>query len=234
MSETEKRLKSNEKELKELEERRASEVLQLRSAQESEIKDARKKIVDLEASRDAKILVAKQEMEKLASETKLISDQIGKLVKLREADIAQFDKLCIKSFSENLDKALVYMPFYVISYDKEIKDRYLIVPPSSMSAIDMSTKLKAVLGRARIKSFLAPRFRELTSMAENIQTQGQKNSIFAAELKQLGAINNILVMAWIHDEIDKGLLGLKNQGWLNDKQYGAVVAGAKATLKPSD
>jgi hypothetical protein len=234
LSETEKQLKLNEKELRELEERRASEVLQLKSAKEAEIKDARKKLVELEASRDAKILVAKQEMEKLASETKLISDQIGKLLKLTEAGIAQFDKLGIKSFSENLDKALVYMPFYVISYQKETKDRYLIVPPSSMSAIDISTKLKAILGRARIKSFLAPRFKELTSIAENIQTQSQKNSIFAAELKQLGAMNNILLMAWTHDEIDKGLMGLKNQGWLNGKQYGAVVAGVKATLKPSD
>jgi hypothetical protein len=233
LSETEKRLKSIEKELEELEERRASEVLQLKSAQESEIKDARKKIVELEASRDAKILVAKQEMEKLTRETKLISDQICKLVKLREADIAQFNKLCIESFSENLDKALVYMPFYVISYDKETKDRYLIVPPSSMSSIDISTKFKAVLGRARIKSFLAPRFKELSFMVENIQTQSQQNSIFAAELKQLGAMNNILVMAWIYDEIDKGLMGLKNQGWLNDKEYGVVVAGAKVSLKPS-
>ena len=228
LSETEKRLKLNEKKLEELEERRASEVLQLKSAQESEIKDARKKIVELEASRDAKILVAKQEMEKLASSTKLISDQIGKLVKLKETDIAQFDKLGIKSFSENLDKALVYVPFYVISYDKETRDRYLIVPPSSMSAINMSTKLKAVLGKARIKSFLTPRFKELTSMAENIQTQSQENSIFAAEIKQLGAVNNILLMAWIRDEIDKGLMDLKNQGWLNEKEYGVVVAGVKA------
>ena len=233
LSETEKRLKSNEKELEELEERRVSEVLQLKSAQESEIKDARKKIFELESLRDAKISVAKQEMEKLASETKLISDQISKLVKLREADIAQFDKLSIKSFSDTSDKALVYMPFYVISYNKETKNRYLIVPPSSMSAIDMSTKLKSVLGRTRIKSFLAPRFKELTFVAENIQMQSQKNSIFAAELKQLGAMNNILVMGWIYDEIDKGLMSLKNQGWLNDKEYGAIVAGSKATLKPS-
>ena len=233
LSEAERQLKLNEKRLEELEKRRASEVLQLKSAKESEIKDARKKIVELEASRDAKILVAKQEMEKLANETKLISDQISKLVKFREADVAQFDKLCIESFSENLDKALFYMPFYVISYDKKTRDRYLIVPPSSMSAIDISTKLKAVLGRARIKSFLAPRFKELTSMAENIQTQSRKNSVFAAELKQLGAMNNIVVMGWICDEIDKGLMGLKGQGWLNDKEYGAVVAGAKATLKPS-
>jgi hypothetical protein len=155
------------------------------------------------------------------------------LVKLREADIAQFDKLCIKSFSDTADKALVYMPFYVISYNKESKDRYLIVPPSLMSAIDISTKLKSVLGRKRIKSFLAPRFKELTSVAENIQIQSQKNSIFAAELRQLGAMNNILVMGWIYDEIDKGLISLKNQGWLNDKEYGAVVAGSKTILKPS-
>ena len=231
--ETEKRLKANEKELVELEERRTSEVLQLKSAKECEIKEARKKVVELEASMEAKILVAKQEMEKLASETKLVSDQISKLVKLREADIAQFEKLCIKSTSDNLDKALVYMPFYVISYGKEAKHRYLIVPPSSMSAIDISTKLRSVLGRTRIKSFLAPRFKELTSIAENIQMQSQKNSIFAAELNQLGEMNNILVMDWINDEIDKGLICLKNQGWLNDKEYGAAVAGSKATLKLS-
>ena len=232
LSETEKRLKLTEKKLEELEKRRASEALQLKSAREAEIKDARKKIFELEASRDAKILVAKQEMEKLASETKLTSDQISKLLKLRQTDVAQFDMLCIKSFSENLDKALVYMPFYVISYDKETKNRYLIVPPSSMSAIDISTKFKAALGRARVKSFLAPRFKELTSLAENIQRQSRENSVFAAELKQLGATNNILVIGWICDEIDKGLLGLKEQGWLSDKEYGAVVASAKATLKP--
>jgi hypothetical protein len=233
LSETEKRLKLTEKKLEELEKRRASEGLQLKSAREAEIKDARKKIFELEESRDAKILVAKQEMEKLASETKLISDQISKLLKLRQIDVAQFDKLCIKSFSENLDKAFVYMPFYVISYDKETKNRYLIVPPSSMSAINVSTKFKAALGRARIKSFLAPRFKELTSLAENIQRQSRENSVFAAELNQLGAMNNILAMDWICDEIDKGLLGLKKQGWLSDKEYGAVVASAKATLKPT-
>ena len=233
LSEMERQLKLNEKKLEELEKRKASEVLQLKSARESEIKDARKKIVELETSKDAKILVAKREMEKLASETKLTSDQISKLVKLREADMAQFNKLCLEPLSENLDKALVYIPFYVISYEKETKDRYLIVPPSSMSAIGISTKLMAVLGRARIKSFLAPRFKELPCMAENIQRQCRENSVFAAELKQLGAINNILAISWICDEIDKGLMGLREQGWLNDKEYGAVVAGAKATLKPS-
>jgi hypothetical protein len=124
------------------------------------------------------------------------------------------------------------MPFYVLSYEKETKIRYLIVPPSSMSAIDISTKLKAALGRARIKSFLAPRFEELTSLAENLQRQSRENSVFAAELKQLGAMNNILATGWICDEIDKGLLGLKEQGWLNNKEYGAVVASAKAIPKP--
>ncbi len=232
LCETEKLLKLNDKKLEELEKRRASEALQLKSARETELVDAKKKIVELETLRDARILVAKQEIVKLACQTKLTSDQISKLVKLREADSVQFDKLCMKSVSENLDKALVYMPFYVVSYEKETKIRYLIVPPSSMSAIDISTKLKAALGRARIKSFLAPRFEELTSLAENLQRQSRENSVFAAELKQLGAMNNILATSWICDEIDKGLLGLKEQGWLNNKEYGAVVACAKATLKP--
>jgi hypothetical protein len=32
------------------------------------------------------------------------------------------------------------------------------------------------------------------------------------------------------DEIEKGLLNLKDQGWLSDKDYGAIVARAKTDL----
>lgn len=231
LSDVKKQLEDRVKAIENLEKKKTSETFHLKSDLEAEIKEARSKIIDLEASRDAKILVARQEMDKLESKTKLLSDQISKTAKIREANICQFEKFRMKPFSEELDKALVYVPFYVISYDSGAKKRYMLLSPSIMSNIGISARLKAVLGRARIKSFLAPRFKEITSLAEIIQQQSQENSIFETELKSLGTDNNILAMGWICEEIEKGLLSLKNQDWLTDKEYRAIMASAKSNLK---
>jgi len=231
LSEVKNQLENNKKSIEDSEKKKTSETFHLKSDLETEIKEARSKIIDLEASRDAKILVARQEMDKLESNTKVLSDQISKIVKTREANIRQFEKFRMKPFSEALDKALVYVPFYVISYSSGPKRRYLLLPPSIMSNIGISTRLKAVLGRARIKSFLTARFKEISSLAEIIQKQSQDNTIFETELKHLGMENNILIMGWICEEIEKGLLSLKNQGWITDKEYGAIMASAKANLK---
>jgi len=223
-------LKANEKALKDLEKERASEAFRLKSELETDIKETRKNIVELEAVRDAKTLVIRQEMEKLENLTKLLTDKIGKTVKLREADISRFEKLSMKPYSEELDKALVYVPFYVVCYDSGRNKRFLILPPSSIGTIDISTRLKGALGRARIKGFLVPRFKGITSLADTIQAQIQENSIFETELKEIGAKNNILALSSLHALIEKGLLSLKNQGWLSDKDYGAIVANARTNL----
>jgi hypothetical protein len=223
-------LKAREKTLKDIENQRASEALRLRFELEAEIKEARKNLVDIEASRDAKILVTRQEMAKLEKQTKIVSDQIGRTAKLREANIAQFDKFCLKPASEELNKALVYVPFYVACYDSGTKKRYSVLPPSVVGTIDISTRLKGALGKARIKEFLVPRFKEITALVKTIQLQSQQNSIFETELKEIGNENNILTIDSVHEEIEKGLLSLKDQGWLSDKDYGSIVASAKTDL----
>jgi hypothetical protein len=223
-------LKAREKALKDLENQHSSEALRLRFELEAGIKEARKNLVDIEASRDAKILFTRQEMAKLEKQTKIVSDQIGRTTKLREANIAQFDKLCLKLSSEELNKALIYVPFYVACYDSGSKKRYLVLPPSMVGNIGISTKLKGALGKARIKAFLVPRFKEISSLVDTIQLQVQQNSIFENELKEIGKEKNILVADSVHGEIEKGLLSLKDQGWLSDKDYGAIVSGAKTNL----
>ena len=230
LSEIQDELKTNEKALKDLERDRASEAFKLKSELETGIKEARKNIVELEATRDAKILVIRQEMEKLDKLSKLLSDQIGRTVKLREVDVGRFEKFCLKPYSEELDRALVYVPFFVVCYDSGKKKRFLILPPSSVGTIDISTRFKGALGRARIRGFLIPRYKGTTSLADTIQKQIQVNSVFETELREIGAKNNILAISSMHEEIGKGLLSLKNQGWLSDKDYGAIVASAKTIL----
>jgi hypothetical protein len=99
-----------------------------------------------------------------------------------------------------------------------------------VGTIGIATRFKGALGKARIKAFLVPRFREITSLVDTIQLQSQQNSRFETELKEIGKKNNILVIDSVQEEIEKGLLSLKDQGWLSDKDYGSIVASAKTNL----
>ena len=64
-----------------------------------------------------------------------------------------------------------------------------------------------------------------------MEKQSAEDSIFETELKQLGESNNILTAGLLGDGIERGLLALKDKGWLSDKEFGAVVASAKKDVK---
>jgi len=222
VSAIEDQLKVTNKALKDLAERRSLEIFKVRSELETKVKEARKDLLELESSRDAKILIYRQEAEKLEKQTKLIIHQLGRTVKLREANIAQFEKLGVKRELGSEGSALIYVPFYVTCYQAELKKRYFILPPSLACTIGLSTKLKGAFGRAKIRGLLVPRFKTLTSLVDTIQAFTQQNAVFETEVKELGAKTSILTLSSLREEIQKGLTYLKNEGWLSDKEYGAV------------
>jgi len=222
LSDIENQLKQKEKMLKELEERKSLEIFKLRSELEARIKEARQPLLELESSRDAKILIHRQEIEKLEKQTKLISDQIGRVVKLRETDIAQFEKLGIKQDPNSKGVSLFYVPFYLACYQVDSKKRYLILPPSEACTIGLSTKLKGALGMARIKQLLVPRFKTIAALTDAMQQLIQQNAMFETEIKEVGEKTNRLHVSSVREEIKKGLVYLKNEGWLSDKDYEAI------------
>jgi DNA polymerase III alpha subunit (gram-positive type) len=215
-------LKETEKALKDLEERNSLEIFNLRSELEAKIKEARQPLLDLESSRDAEILICKQEMEKLEQQTKLILDQIGRLVKLRETSIDNFTKLGIKRDSALTDVTLFYVPFYAVCYQVESKKRYLFLPPSKANSVGLSTKLKGALGRAKIKQLLVRRFEVVTSLMDTIQVLIQQNAVFETEIKELGARVNLLTLDAASERLQKGLAFLRDEGWLSEKEHDAL------------
>jgi hypothetical protein len=222
LSDIENQIKQTEKALKALEERRSLEIFKVRDELEAKVKEARKNLLELEASRDAKILIYKQEMDKLDWQTKKICEQLGKAVKLREANMAQFAKLGVRKELGWEGNCLVYVLFYVICYQAELKKRYFILPPSVVNNVGILTKLKGVLGMARVKQLLAPRFKATTSLMDTIQLLIQQNVVFETEIKELGAGTNLVTPGSASDEIKKGLAYLKNEGWFSEKEYEAI------------
>ena len=221
LSEIEDELKKTEKALKDMEESKSLEVINLRSELEAKIKEARQPLLELESSRDAKILIHNQDIEKMEQQTKLITDQLGRTAKLREASIAQFAALGVKQDLELKEAALFYVPLYVACYQVELKKRYLILPPSEANAIGLSTKLKGALGRAKIKQLLVLRFDAMTSLMDAIQVLAQQSAVFENEMREKGEKTNMLTMSSLRERIKIGLECLKQEGWFSDKEYQA-------------
>jgi len=222
LSAIEDELKETEKALKDLEERNSLEIFNLRSELEAKTKEARQPLLDLESSRDAEILIYKQEMEKLEQQTKLILDQVGRTVKLRETSIDNFTKLGVKRDSALTDVTLFYVPFYAVCYQEESKKRYLFLPPSKANSIGLSTKLKGALGRAKIKQLLVRRFEVMTSLMDTIQVLIQQNAVVETEIKELGARVNLLTLSAASERLQKGLAFLRDEGWLSEKEHDAL------------
>ncbi len=230
-SDIEKQIKTKEKTIEDLEKKQASETAKLKAALEAEVLKTRSNIVDLEASRDAKILLMRQDIVTLEKNTKLLCDRVMGIIKNRESNIGDLEKIHTTSCSDELDKALFYVPNYVICYNSGEKRRYVSLPPSSINEAGISAKLKGALGVAKIKSCFSPRLKEMAFLAETVEKQSAEDSIFETELKQLGESNNILTAGLLGDGIERGLLALKDKGWLSDKEFGAVVASAKKDVK---
>jgi hypothetical protein len=219
LSDIEDQLKETEKALKDLEERKSLEIFNLRSELEAKSKEASQPLLDLESSRDAQVLLYNQEIDKLEQQTKMILEQLGRTVKLREASIENFAKLGVKKESELRDVVLFYVPFYVICYQVESKKRYLILPPSEANSIGLSTKLRSALGRAKIKQLLVPRFEVITSLMDTILVLAQQNAVFETEMKEEGQRTNILNKNSMRENIREGLEYIRNEGWISEKEH---------------
>ena len=221
LSEIDNQLKQTEKTLKSLEEKRSVEVFNLREELETKVIEARKNLLDLEASRDAKILIHNQEIEKLEKQTQEISEQINNITKHLEANIAQFTNIGVKKELGSERECLYYVPFYVVCFKADSKKRYMFMPPAVVNTVGVFTKLKGALGLTKTKKLLSPRFKTITSLLESLQTMTQQNAALATEINEAGVKNNIMTSETM-DDIKSGLKRIKSEGWLSDKEFEAM------------
>jgi len=227
LTEIEAKIKEVEKRIKEIEESKSLETFSLRSEWEGKIKEARKDLLELEASRDAKIQLHRQEMEKLEKLTSTIIGQIDKMAKLREANLAEFEKLGIAQKQKK--NVLIYMPFYLVCYKSESKRRYVLFPPSVANSVSLLTKLKGALGKAKVKQLLVPRFKAITSLLYKFPALIERDAVFEREINEAGNKANILKMKNMLEQVRNGLRQLKEEGWLSEKEYEAFAETCSKT-----
>ncbi len=216
-----KELKGLESNIKKISQQRMQQTSKLNFELDSEIKFARQPLIELETARDAKILAFKMEINKLLKQEKPVVEGLNKSLKLRETIKANFENLGIPNQGLKVP-GLFYIPFYVVCYEIGLTRRYLILPPSMITTVDFSAKLKGVLGMTKIKNILSPRFKAITTIIENVPAITKQNSLVENQLNDLSQKNNLLNNSLFMENAAKGLVYLSNEGWVSDKEHQAL------------
>ena len=219
-----KELKRIENSIKGLNKQKTKKTAKLQVELETEVKLARQPLLDLEAARDAKVLGFKQKTEKLIKQEKPVIDGLSSMVKLEEASNARFEMLGNRE-QQLKSPTLFYLPFYVACYKAGLSKRYIFLSPSLTSPISFGAKLKGAFGRSKIKDLFVPRFKEIAALIDKVQVLTKQDSLLDDEIRDLGEKNNLLKTELGRDKIDKGLVYLKHEGWLSDREYQVISRG---------
>ena len=207
-----------ENSIKNLNKQKTQKISKLQLEVENEIKLARQPLLDLEAARDAKMLVFKQKTEKLIKQEKPVIEGLNGAIKLEETVNARFEMLGIRD-QQLKSPALFYVPFYVACYQAGLTKRYIFLPPSMTSPIGFAAKLKGAFGVSKIKELFIPRFKEIAALIDKVQVLAKQDSLLDDEIRDLGEKNNLLNTELVRDNIAKGLVYLKHEGWLSEREY---------------
>jgi hypothetical protein len=224
----EKQLKSVEKQLKVLADQKTNESFRLKREFDEKIEVERQPIRSLEEVRNDKLEGYRQENQKLEKLTKPVVEELDRLVKQRENILTNTPILGLKSDPKLKNNALLYVPFYVAAFNGAESGfkRYFVVSPVLVDSLGFSVKLKAALGRTKIKELIKPRFKVTTVLAEKIRLTAASSSEFEAQMEASAQKNNILNP---DTPVKKGLLLLKEEGWLSEAEYQNLVSAHKAT-----
>jgi hypothetical protein len=193
---------------------KANEAKKELSELDRKIEEMEEKIKELEENRETEAFKLRSEWETLTAN---IIQQIGNFIKVREADLANFSNLGFPQTLRHL--RLVYMPFYMVCFEAELKKRYVVFSPSAANSVGFTAKLKGALGKTKVKHLLAPRFKTVNMLLEKVPALMEKNAAFSRELHEAGEKADILKSNSTRKLIIEGLKKIKDEGWLSEKEF---------------
>lgn len=206
-----------EKKIEEVNAARNFEITKLRTEYATQAEKAKAKVRDLEASREAEVRLKQEEMKKLEEMSHSIVDQMDRLLKLKRVALKEIESEGITGGGR--EYTLVYMPFYLACYQKEMKKRYVVYSPSYAGGMGGLTKLKGVFGAAKIKSLLQNRSKPITKLLNQLVTLVQPNPVFENKIIDAGSRANILRTKGSKGKLKEGLEQLRDEEWLSENQF---------------
>lgn len=214
-------IKDTRKRIVNLETAEKLRVSQQRIDCDTQIGNARKILRELEASREAELTVKKQEIASLENTTSLIIGKMNEMAKSKKAALNELDDLSIRRRKKAI--TLVYMPFYLVRYEMEARKRYAIYPPSIVGDMGIMTKMKGVLGAAKMKEFLQPRSKAITAFLDQFVTLIQTNPMFEKDVTDAGIQDSVLRIKTLRMGVKRGLKELENEEWMSQNELQTIA-----------
>jgi len=192
------------------------EIAKLRSECDISTEEATKDLRELEASREARIRIKQQEIKSLEDITSGIINQMNEKATLKKATLKELEEMGAPKSRE--EYVLVCLPFYFACYETKTKKRYVVYPPSVVGSLGILTKLKGALGATKMKSFLQPRSKAITTLLNQLVTLTQENPVFEKEVNDAGVKADILGTTELRICVKKGLEELRDEKWISESE----------------
>lgn len=217
LSECEEKLEEIPGKIEEVKEESKHRIFDLKSERDTRIKEIKEDKMEVECSKEAKMELYREKIEKLEEITPKIIEKMDELAKRREKAMEEFEKLGIQQKPE--EGKLVYMPFYLVCYKGEPGRRYVYFPPSIVKNVSFSVKFKGALSKARINHLLQPRTEKAETFLADFLLLMEDNPVFNREINEACNKVNLLQREETQESIKTGLKKLKSKDWLTEKEY---------------
>lgn len=211
-----KSIRDMDRKIEDVETAKKLEIANIRSKYDTKVEEAMKDLRELEASREARIIMKQQEITSLEDTTSSIIDQMNEMRKLKKAALKELQEMGAPKIRRKY--ALVYLPLYIGCYETEQKKRYVVYPPSVVGSMGILTKLKGVFGARKMKSFLQPRSKAITTFLSQLVALIQENPVFEKEISDAGIQTSILRTKESRELVKKGLEELKEENWISESE----------------
>jgi hypothetical protein len=180
------------------------------------IASASKKFRDLEGSEQAEIIMKRQEIATLEHVSRYITKAMQETIQKKRLFNAQFDEIALPRGRNSY--RLVYIPFYLLRYEKRERKRYDLYPPSIAGDIGLLTKMKGSIGAAKVKAMLQPRSEAISKFFNQIPALLEKKPMLEKSLTEEGIRNSILLQNSMRTSVRKGLEELKDRNWISKNE----------------
>jgi len=190
------------------------------------IDEEKKRIVNLEASRDSEIAAKRKEMGELRLEASSIINLIGQLIEQKRLQASKLREATIPWGIEAT--TLICVPFYLVRYETEAKSKHhMYAPMTAMGYEGIVKKIqKTIWGfslESRIRLLLRPQKALEETLALILTKRIREDKAFEEIVYEMGSSNNLLNTPNFKENLAKGMEELRNEGWVNSEEGDAIL-----------
>jgi len=221
-----KSLEALDRQIEDAESQKKIEIANIRAEFDAQSEEAMKEVRELEAIKESKIQLSRQEIKALDDSTSMILGQLDVLTKKKRGSLEDLGKIGMRE--QRRKTTLAYVQFYLSCLRSEGKRKFRVYPPSIAGTMKTTTRLKGMLGMSKLGSLFPPRSKAIANVLDQVITLAERDPVFEKELYDAGSQTSILKTMESRERILKGLNDLRKEEWVSVNEAQTLSAQLKA------